>query len=106
MSLLPGQKHPTPTPGFGDRVFYETLLRQRPDSAMAQQWCVDYGVLSVDEAEKVYNICLKRKGKLKVLSSPSPPPKKKKTKAKVIKEETDGPDLQVSGGDGIGRVVL
>jgi hypothetical protein len=38
MTLLPGQKHPTPTPGFGDRVFYETLLRQRPESAMAQQW--------------------------------------------------------------------
>lgn len=65
-----GQKFPTPTPGFGDRVFYvsciqfvpvvsvalvvfltinndslifvalvqETLLRQRPDSAMAQDW--------------------------------------------------------------------
>jgi hypothetical protein len=36
--LKPGQKFPTPTPGFGDRVFYETLLRQRPDSAMAQEW--------------------------------------------------------------------
>jgi hypothetical protein len=34
----PGQKFPTPTPGVGDRVFYETLLRQRPDSAMAQEW--------------------------------------------------------------------
>ena len=34
----PGQKFPTPTPGFGDRVFYETLLRQRPGSAMAQEW--------------------------------------------------------------------
>ncbi|EJK64950.1 hypothetical protein THAOC_14261 [Thalassiosira oceanica] len=31
----PGQKHPTPTPGNGDRVFYETLLKQRPDSHMA-----------------------------------------------------------------------
>ena len=38
MTLLPGQKHPTPTPGFGDRVFYETLFRQRPESVMAQQW--------------------------------------------------------------------
>jgi hypothetical protein len=36
--LKPGQKFPTPTPGFGDRVFYETLYRQRPDSAMAQEW--------------------------------------------------------------------
>jgi hypothetical protein len=38
--VKPGQKFPTPTPGFGDRVFYETLLRQRTDSAMAQEWCV------------------------------------------------------------------
>ena len=36
--LKPGQKFSTPTPGFGDRVFYETLYRQRPDSAMAQEW--------------------------------------------------------------------
>jgi hypothetical protein len=41
VDLKPGQKFPTPTPGFGDRVFYETLLRQRPDSAMAQEWYVD-----------------------------------------------------------------
>jgi hypothetical protein len=38
--LKPGQKYPTPTPGFGDRVFYETLYRQRPESIMAQEWCV------------------------------------------------------------------
>ena len=41
-----GQKHPTPTPGNGDRVFYETLLKQRPDSVMAQEWCMYNGVLS------------------------------------------------------------
>lgn len=38
--LKPGQKFPTPTPGFGDRVFYETLYRQRPGSFMAQEWYV------------------------------------------------------------------
>ena len=27
----PGQKHATPSPGAADRVFYETLLEQRPD---------------------------------------------------------------------------
>jgi len=37
-NLKPGQKQPTPTPGNGDRVFYETLFRQRPDSQMAQEW--------------------------------------------------------------------
>ena len=33
-------KHPTPTSGAGDRVFYETLLRQNPKSIMAQEWCL------------------------------------------------------------------
>lgn len=33
-----GQKHPTPTPGNGDRVFYETLFKERPTSEMAQEW--------------------------------------------------------------------
>ena len=36
--LKPGQKFPTPTPGLGDRVFYESLYRQRPESVMAQEW--------------------------------------------------------------------
>jgi hypothetical protein len=35
-----GQRFSAPTPGYGDRVFYETLLRQRPESAMAQEWYV------------------------------------------------------------------
>lgn len=49
--LKPGQKHPTPTPGFGDRVFYETLLRQRPESVMAQEW---YGVLHCSSLHVFY----------------------------------------------------
>ena len=35
----------TPSPGNGDRVFYETLLEQNPSSEMAQKWCVHHGVL-------------------------------------------------------------
>ena len=35
----------TPSPGNGDRVFYETLLEQNPASEMAQKWCVHHGVL-------------------------------------------------------------
>lgn len=29
----PGQTLPTPSPGSGDRVFYESLLKENPDSA-------------------------------------------------------------------------
>ncbi|CAB9513565.1 expressed unknown protein [Seminavis robusta] len=109
--LKPGQKHPTPTPGFGDRVFYETLLRQRPDSEMAQEWCVAYGVLPEDEAQKYYKKVLKRKGKgasasAASSSKSSSAPAKKKKKAKVVKEEGADPDMQVSGAQAVGRSVI
>eukprot|EP01041_Mallomonas_annulata_P008345 gene8345-17192_t len=60
----PGQKFPTPSPGNGDRVFYETLLKQRPDSEMAQEWCVAYGILNDVEASALYQKISKRKAKL------------------------------------------
>jgi hypothetical protein len=59
---LPGQKYPTPSPGNGDRVFYETLLNQSPDSHMAQEWCVSYGVLEESKAKKLLAIIMQRKG--------------------------------------------
>ena len=65
-----GQKFPTPSPGNGDRVFYETLYRQKPESEMAQDWCVAYGVLEPDEAAIAYKKILQRKGG-KVTASPA-----------------------------------
>jgi len=50
-----------PSPGFADRVFYESLLQQRPDSHMAQEWCVQYGILEYDDAAKLYKAICKRK---------------------------------------------
>ena len=57
-----GQKYPTPAPANGDRVFYESLLEQRPDSEMAQDWCLAYGVLPHDKSEKLYKTVCNRKG--------------------------------------------
>lgn len=37
--------------GFADRVFYESLLQQRPESKMARKWCLEFGVLKWAEAE-------------------------------------------------------
>jgi exonuclease III len=101
--LKPGQKHPTPTPGVGDRVFYETLLRQRPDSVMAQEWCVAYGVLPDEEAEKLHKKVASRKKK--GVSSPALVTKKKK-KAKIMKEEDDDMDMQASGAERVGSAVI
>lgn len=66
----PGQRYPTPAPANGDRVFYETLFQQRPDSEMAQEWCVYYGVLEKKEALKVNDVILKRKRKNGSVVSP------------------------------------
>ena len=67
---LPGQKYPTPSPGNGDRVFYETLLESNPESLMAQEWCVFYGVLDAERATKLLAVILKRKGLSSLPMSP------------------------------------
>jgi hypothetical protein len=108
---IAGQKFSSPTPGYGDRVFYETLLRQRPESAMAQEWCVSYGVLPHDEAEKLNKKVTEHKRKIRmaggaVAAPPVAASKPKKKKARVMREEAIDPDLVASGGDGVGRASL
>eukprot|EP01083_Nonionella_stella_P231279 816804_1 len=121
--LKPGQKYPTPTRGFGDRVFYETLLRQKPESWMAAEWCVSYGVLTEEEAGKLYKAILKRKGKdsagagatpvkRKSSSSSSSVTKSKKKVARkgkskrAIKEEADDVGMDIGGSEIMGGVTL
>lgn len=74
--------------------------------------CVDYGILPIEEAEKLHQKCLKRKGKLKGTASALSPVKdtlvtkrKKKKKAKLLADD-DGPDMQILSGDAVGKVVL
>lgn len=44
-------------------MFYETLIEQVPDSEMAQEWCLAYGILEWSRAKKLYEAVCKRKGK-------------------------------------------
>ena len=74
LNFKTGQRYTTPSPGSGDRVFYETLLEQKPDSEMAQDWCVAYGVLDEERAAKLYSKILNRK----VKRNNSPAPAKKR----------------------------
>lgn len=85
-------------------MFYETLLKQLPDSAMAQEWCVAYGVLSYKESKRLSEKVLNRKRQQRGL--PAASPTKKAKKPKIIKEEGTEPDLQVSSGDGVGTMSL
>ncbi|ETV87919.1 hypothetical protein H257_01326 [Aphanomyces astaci] len=101
----PGQKHPTPSPGFADRVFYESLLSQNPKSKMAKKWCLEYGVLEWDDAAvlcKELGVSYSSKGAAKKSSEP------KKRKANNILDDTvDDTGLHASSnyeGIGIGGV--
>lgn len=44
----------SPAPqGSGDRVFYESLLRENPDSLIAVRWHVEYGVFPPEKCEEM-----------------------------------------------------
>ncbi|KAK1273428.1 hypothetical protein QJS04_geneDACA017332 [Acorus gramineus] len=66
---FPGQKHETPEERNPLRVFYETLYKQLPNSEMASLWMMEWGLLPIDEAKKVYEKKLKMAQQLN-LSSP------------------------------------
>ncbi|KAH9759086.1 nucleolin [Citrus sinensis] len=51
---LPGQKREPPEERDPLRIFYETLYKQVPHSEMAQLWMMESGLLSFDEAKKVF----------------------------------------------------
>ena len=50
-----GQKLATPSPGAGDRVFYESLYAEKGiKSEMAVRWIIEHGILPGPEHEKLY----------------------------------------------------
>ncbi len=95
-------------------MFYETLLQQNPNSEMAQDWCLAYGVLDHDKTINLYKLSMKRKNKeidtaaLKSFSAKasSPAPKKEggsKKGAKIYDESMEiGSSISSVGWQGIG----
>lgn len=51
---LPGQKHDPPTERDPLRIFYESLYEQVPTSDMAATWLMEWGLLPLDVARKVF----------------------------------------------------
>lgn len=96
------------------RVFYETLLAQRPDSEMAQEWCLAYGIMDEGDARKVAKRLLKRKessggGKNPSAKSGGTSGKKKKKSSKkkrVLDDVEFDAGMDAGGGDGIGVAAL
>jgi len=50
---MPGQKKDTPDELDGGRIFYETLKTQIPESEMATEWLLKFGLLPIEEATKI-----------------------------------------------------
>lgn len=98
----PGQKFQTPTPGDADRVFYESLHKQKPESPMAQNYVIEYGILPMAEASELYKIYLERKRNPQAPVRAAPKPKKVKTQ--II--DGMGGDTGFSGGAGMEGVGL
>ena len=70
---------------------------------MAQEWCVSYGVLSEEDAAKIYKKILKRKAAAKSVggsSSPVKSEKKKSASKKKAKKVMD--DVEFDAGMGAG----
>ncbi|XP_042373848.1 nucleolar protein 58-like [Zingiber officinale] len=65
---LPGQKHDQPEERDPLRIFYESLYNQVPGSEMAALWMMEWGLLPLDEAKKVYDNKLKKNQQQKLRS--------------------------------------
>ena len=48
-----GQKFAEPSIDDPSRAFYESLYSQKPESQMAEKWCLEHGLLSEEEAKKL-----------------------------------------------------
>eukprot|EP00501_MAST-03F_sp_TOSAG23-6_P002510 GSMAST32.ASY1.ANO1.2647.1 assembled CDS len=98
----PGQKYPTPSPGQGTRVFYESLLRQNNESFMALKWCTEHGVYPTMSAEaaaaKVVDLIARRKASGKRIKSPVKKVKSIKSKKKRRRINDDVVDIGMSVG--------
>ena len=52
---MPGQTKATPEENEPLRIFYESLNRQKPTSKMAEQFCLEHGLLPLEKAQEVYD---------------------------------------------------
>merc|ERR1711924_463863 len=48
-----GQKNLTPPVADATRAFYESLLSENPESKIAIKYCVEYGILALEDHKKI-----------------------------------------------------
>jgi hypothetical protein len=50
--VLTGQKRDTPAETDSSYKFYTSLRKQRPNSEMAEVWCMEHGVLTAEVSDR------------------------------------------------------
>ena len=106
-----GQRYPTESPGSGDYVFYDTLYKENPESAMALVWCIEHGVFSKEVAKQLHSKYLKAKevytqrnktgARGSASSGPAP---KKKRKLKQAREVAVDAGMSIAVSEGVGSM--
>ena len=98
----PGQKFPTPSPGAGTRVFYETMLTQQPESFIALKWCTEHGVYPTLAPEEAVKELERRTAKRKAATARSsvkrPSSSSSGKERKLKKRKTGAVDVGLSVG--------
>jgi hypothetical protein len=97
-----------------DRVFYESLLKERPSSLIAQIWCVENGVLPEEQAKKMIKSIekLKEERKKKLPASGSSPARivsskrKRELKDGMIVDAPGDCGMLVDNSEGLGTVSM
>lgn len=99
--------------GAADRVFYESLFREKGSSCeMALIWCVEHGVFmgrEIDERFKEYTrVKSGGGGAVRKIAAPAPSGKARAAAGagKIIGDEVVDAGLSVGGTEGIGRVTV
>jgi hypothetical protein len=82
----PGQKHDVPDELDCQRLFYESLLKQNPQSAMAEKYCLEYGLLSLERAQQAISRPNNKSGAKPSSSAVKSPAKPSASSAKVKSE--------------------
>lgn len=93
--------------GDGTRIFYESLLKENPQSDIAFKWCVEHGIyLDLDPHKAARR--LEKKNLQRKARAAGVPVKKKKKKQRVDAGLTAGEiGMSVGGGwEGIGRSTM
>ncbi|CAE7651706.1 ATG18A [Symbiodinium pilosum] len=93
------RKHLTPPVADPTRAFYESLLEEKPDSAIAVRFCVEHGVKPLEEHKKLlkkYNL-LREKGAFSVATKIKRALERKGDKLGIKKEKKDKKEKKEKG---------